>query len=90
MLSLRGEHVAVAKLSFRRQAGTDRRPFQSRPKVPVQKLSPTRSVKNVMHAPVFYEFTQQILFDARCRADWLKLQEHGLFQQIYALPSGRA
>ena len=25
---------AVAKLQFRRQAGTDRRPFQSRPKVP--------------------------------------------------------
>ena len=36
---------AVAKLQFRRQAGTDRGPFQSRPKVPIQKLSPSRSVK---------------------------------------------
>ncbi len=36
---------AVAKLQFRRQAGTDRGPFQSRPKVPIQKLSPSRSSK---------------------------------------------
>ena len=41
---VRGE--AVAKLQFRRQAGTDRGPFQSRPKVPIQKLSPSRSIKN--------------------------------------------
>ena len=40
---VRGE--AVAKLQFRRQAGTDRGPFQSRSKVPIQKLFPSRSVK---------------------------------------------
>ena len=60
--------AAVAKLQFRRQAGTDRRPFQSRPKVPMQKLSPSKSVKSQIHAPAFYEFAQQILFFARCRA----------------------
>ena len=32
---------AVAKLQFRRQAGTDRKPFQSRPKVPIRKLFPS-------------------------------------------------
>ena len=48
---VRGE--AVAKLQFRRQAGTDRGPFQSRPKVPIQKLSPSRSSKMVIHAPPF-------------------------------------
>ena len=48
---VRGE--SVAKLKFRRQAGTDRGPFQSRPKVPIQKLSPSRSSKMVIHAPPF-------------------------------------
>ena len=43
---VRGE--AVAKLQFRRQAGTDRGPFQSRPKVPIQKLSPSRSSKGAL------------------------------------------
>ena len=66
---------AVAKLQFRRQAGTDRGPFQSRPKVSVQKLSPSRSVKTEIHAPVFYEFAQQILFHARCRANRRKTQK---------------
>ena len=72
---------AVAKLQFRRQAGTDRGPFQSRPKVPIQKLSPSRSVKTEIHAPGFYEFAKQILFYARCRANYLKLWEYGLFRQ---------
>ena len=36
---------AVAKLQFRRQARTDRGPFPSRSKVPIQKLSPSRSSK---------------------------------------------
>jgi hypothetical protein len=53
---------AVAKLQFRRQAGTDRRPFQSRPKVPVQKLSLSRSKKTVIHAPGFLAFATQMLF----------------------------
>ena len=43
---VRGE--AVEKLQFRRQAGTDRGP-----KVPIQKLSPSRSSKMVIHAPHF-------------------------------------
>ena len=60
--------MAVAKLQFRRQAGTDRRPFQSRPKVPMQKLSPFGGQKKAIHAPSFLEFAQQILFYARCRA----------------------
>ena len=33
----------------------------------------------------FCEFAQQILFDARCRADWLKLQEHGFFTIMLSL-----
>ncbi|MFR5362210.1 MAG: hypothetical protein ACLTGV_10965 [Butyricicoccus sp.] len=36
--------------------GTDRRPFQSRPKVPIRKLSPSRSQKRVIHAPSFLAF----------------------------------
>ncbi len=60
---------AVAKLQFRRQAATDRGPFQSRPKVPMRKLSPSSSVKTEIHAPGFYEFAQQILFHARYRAN---------------------
>ena len=63
-----GSVFFVLELQFRRQAGTDRRPFQSRPKVPMQKLSPSKSVKSQIHAPAFYEFAQQILFYARCRA----------------------
>ena len=47
---------AVAEPRFRRQAGTDRGPFQSRTKVPIQKLSPSQSKKTVIHAPGFYEF----------------------------------
>ena len=39
-----------------------------RPKVPMRKLSPSKSVKSQIHAPAFYEFAQQILFYARCRA----------------------
>ena len=65
---VRGE--AVAKLQFRRQAGTDCGPFQSRPKVPIWKLSPSQCIKNEIHAPVFYEFAEQILFYARCRAKY--------------------
>ena len=34
----------------------------------MQKLSPSKSVKSQIHAPAFYEFAQQILFYARCRA----------------------
>ena len=59
---------AVAKLQFRRQAGTDRRPFQRRPKVPMQKLSPSISIKTEAHVPGFDEFAKQILFNTRCRA----------------------
>ena len=76
---VRGE--AVAKLQFRRQAGTDRGPFQSRPKVPIQKLSPSRSVKTEIHAPGFYEFAKQILFYARYSANWMERQEYPLFRQ---------
>ena len=61
--------MAVAEPWFRRQAGTDHRPFQSRPKVPMQKLSPSKSVKSQIHAPAFYEFAQQILFHARFGAE---------------------
>ena len=57
--------MAVAKPWFRRQAGTDHRPFQSRPKVPVRKLSPSGGQKRVIYAPSFLEFVQQILFHAR-------------------------
>ena len=46
--------LPVAKLQFRRQGGTDRRPFQSRPKVPMQKLSPFGSEKTEIHAPGFF------------------------------------
>ena len=60
--------------------GTDRGPFQSRPKVPIRKLSPSQGIKTSailarllgraapIHAPVFYEFAEQILFYARGRA----------------------
>ena len=57
---VRGE--AVAKLQFRRQAGTDRGPFQSRPKVPIQKLSPSRSSKMVIHAPLFEHLQSKCYF----------------------------
>ena len=57
--------MAVAKPWFRRQAGTDHRPFQSRPKVSVRKLSPSGGQKRVIYAPSFLEFAQQILFHAR-------------------------
>ena len=45
--------------------GTDRGPFQSRPKVPIRKLSPSRSQKSEIHAPAFLEFALQILLNAR-------------------------
>ena len=57
--------MAVAKPWFRRQAGTDHRPFQSRPEVPMRKLSPSGGQKRVIYAPYFLEFAQQILFHAR-------------------------
>ena len=68
---VRGE--AVAKLQFRRQAGTDRGPFQSRPKVPIQKLSPSRSSKMVIHAPAFLAFAMQMLLNTRYCAKRAKL-----------------
>ena len=40
----------------------------SRPKVPIRKLSPSRSIKTEVHAPGFYEIAPQFLFYARCRA----------------------
>ena len=40
----------------------------SRPKVPMRKLSPSRSIKTEAHVPGFYAFAQQTLFNARCRA----------------------
>ena len=46
--------LPVAKLQFRRQGGTDRRPFQSRTKVPMQELSPSGSEKTEIHAPGFF------------------------------------
>ncbi|MFR5641097.1 MAG: hypothetical protein ACLUDF_08845, partial [Butyricicoccus sp.] len=51
-------------------------PFQSRPKVPIQKLSPSRSQKSVIHAPAFLAFAMQMLFDTRYRANWLKSQNY--------------
>ncbi len=39
-----------------------------RPKVPMRKLSPSRSIKTEVHAPGFYGFTSQSLLNARCRA----------------------
>ena len=68
---VRGE--AVAKLQFRRQAGTDRGPFQSRPKVPIQKLSPSRSQKSEAHVPGFLEFAWQILLKHALPRDRIKL-----------------
>ena len=34
-----------------------------RPKVPVRKLSPSKSIKTEVHAPGFYEFASQIPFN---------------------------
>ena len=39
-----------------------------RPKVPMRKLSPSISIKTVIHAPGFYDFALQNLFHARSRA----------------------
>ena len=39
-----------------------------RPIVPIRKLSPSISIKTVIHAPGFYDFAQQNLFHARSRA----------------------
>ena len=39
-----------------------------RPKVPMRKLSPSISIKTVIHAPGFYDFAQQNLFHARSRS----------------------
>ena len=39
-----------------------------RPKVPIRKLSPSGSIKTVIHAPGFYDFALQNLFHARSRA----------------------
>ena len=39
-----------------------------RPKVPMRKLSPSQSIKTVIHAPGFYDFALQNLFHARSRA----------------------
>ena len=36
-----------------------------RPKVPIRKLSPSGSIKTVIHAPGFYDFALQNLFHAR-------------------------
>ena len=59
-------YEAVAELQFRRQEGTDRRPFQSRPKVPIQKLSPSRSQKSEAHVPGFFAFAKQMLGPDAC------------------------
>ena len=61
-VSIRSISKAVAKLQFRRQAGTDRGPFQSRPKVPIQKLSPSRSQKSQVHAPTFLHLQSKCYF----------------------------
>ena len=39
-----------------------------RPKVPMRKLSPSESIKTVIHAPGFYDFALQNLFHVRSRA----------------------
>ena len=39
-----------------------------RPKVPMRKLSPSGSIKTVIHAPGFYDFALQNLFHAHFRA----------------------
>ena len=39
-----------------------------RPIVPIRKLSPSISIKTVIHAPGFFDFAQQNLFHARSRA----------------------
>ena len=59
---------AVAKLQFRRQAGTDRGPFQSRPKVPIQKLSPSRSSKKGDTCSPFFEHLQSKCYFMRAAA----------------------
>ena len=41
-----------------------------REKVPMQKLFLSQSIKAEVHAPSFYAFALQMLFDARCRAYW--------------------
>ena len=40
----------------------------SRPKVPIRKLSPSKSKKTEAHAPGFHEIATRFLFHARCRA----------------------
>ena len=46
--------------------GTDRGPFQSRPKVPIQKLSPSISKKTEAHVHGFLAFAEQMLLNMRC------------------------
>ena len=48
--------------------GTDRWPFQSRPKVPIQKLSPSIRKKTEAHVPGFLAFAEQMLLNMRCGA----------------------
>mgnify|MGYP000542022682 CR=1 FL=1 len=56
-------------------------PYNNRCDVPIQKLSPSRSVKTEILAPGFYEFAKQILFYARYSANWMERQEYPLFRQ---------
>ena len=59
----------VEKLSLFRQ-GCSALAEHGRPKVPVRKLSPSRSIKSQVHAPTFYEPAAQVLFYARrCAGD---------------------
>ena len=46
-----------------------------RPKVPMRKLSPSQSIKTVIHAPGFYDFALQNLFHARFRAKHCVLEK---------------
>ena len=48
--------------------GTDRGPLQSRPKVPIQKLSPSISKKTEAHVHGFLAFAEQMLLNMRCGA----------------------
>jgi len=56
-----------------------------RPKVPVQKLSPSQSKETEAHVPGFFAFAQQTLFHARCRATVTVFTTAAFFCAIFLL-----
>ena len=79
-----GGFYLAEKLTLFRQMCSDCAEHR-RPKVPVQKLSPSQCKETEAHVPGFFAFAQQTLFHARCRATVTVFTAAAFFCAIFLL-----